>query len=115
MAGERKLYELRMRRNLTLQEAADYIGIDKNTLCRYEQNMPANLRPQVMARICALYGVQPDIFREEEDGLGDWWFRILSPAEAAEAYSRLDDRARLRISRMIAQERGRTEVSGGKS
>ena len=104
MSGEKTLYELRVKENMTLREAAEQIGIDKSTLCRYEQLMPENIRPEVMEGICRVYRVSPDVFSEDASAACPGWFRMLTPEEAGEAYGRLEERARLRVTDMILRE-----------
>ena len=101
MEAGTKLYELRMHLDLTLEQAAERIGIHKSTLCRYEQEMPKTIRPEVLSAICSLYQVTPEYFQEKHFSGGDCWYPILSPEEVAEAYRRLPERDRIRISRML--------------
>ena len=110
MTESGKLYELRMKLNLTLQQAADIIGINKSTLCRYEQSFPRRMKPEVMEKICRLYQVTPEYFEgpaaEELP-----WAPMLTAEEAGQAYRGLDERTRMRISRIIIQE---SKLSYGK-
>ena len=100
MISGRILYELRSSRGLTLEQASEIIGVHKSTLCRYEQEETITLRPPVLDAVCRLYGVTPALLEAEgpEEVL---WYPLLSPTEVAEAYAKLPERDRIRISRML--------------
>ena len=114
MTNEEKLYELRVNMGLSLEQAAGCIGIHKSTLCRYEQKYPARMRPEVLKKICRLYHVPEQYFREGKKTTTESWFRILSPEEAAAAYAALPERDQLRVSRILTRHEesdGTTEIS----
>ena len=100
----KKLYELRCSRNLTLQQAADRIGIHKSTLCRYEYNEEPRIRPEVMERIREVYQADLSRMGREEEKQDSGWYRILTSEEVSRAYDRLSEREKLRVSRLLGSQ-----------
>ena len=103
MENGEKLYQLRIRLGLTLEQAADCIGIHKSTLCRYEQSFPETIRREVLERICTLYQVPEDYFCRREKKNSACWFRILTPEEVSAAYAALPERDQIRISSLLTE------------
>lgn len=56
-----ELSSLRKRKNLTLEELANKIGIHKNTLCKYETNSN-NMSLETLEKILDYYGIDELIF-----------------------------------------------------
>lgn len=101
ISGDR-LYEMRIRRDLTLQQAAERIGIHKSTLCRYEIQDTVRVSRDMLDRLSRAYQVMPaQLMPRKETVPGSTWYRILSPEEVSRAYARLTEREKLRVSHLL--------------
>ena len=100
MTTGRKLYLLRSRLNLSLDQAADIIGVSKSTLCRYEKDECHCHSAEVWQRIFRLYQVHPHYFEEEQDPAEDE-FAVWEETEVLQAWRRADLRTKLRVRRIL--------------
>lgn len=105
-ASGRRLYELRTAMGISLEEAAGLMKISKTTLWRYEHTETLRLGAARTADICRIYRVSAAELCTDAAAFcaaaGDTGGSTpLSEEAVAEAYRNLDERGRLRVSRIL--------------
>lgn len=60
-AAAASLRGLRAERKLTLEEVAEQSGVNKDTICRYENGM-VSIQLYILDKLLKFYGVKPYIF-----------------------------------------------------
>ena len=54
-----RIKELRIRRDLTLEEVGDYVGVSKATVLKWESGQIKNMRRDKLVRLAEILGITP--------------------------------------------------------
>ncbi len=104
MTTGKKLYLLRTRLNLSLNQASHLLGISKSTLCRYEKDECRCRNELTWARICRLYQVPKSYFedRTSQEISGEHFLPVFMREKTLlETYAKADPRDRIRVARIL--------------
>lgn len=104
-----KLYLLRSRLNLSVEQAADIIGVSKSTLCRYEKDEFCCRNEEVWQRICRLYQVPYTYFREESPASAKKQ-EIWNEEQLLASWRAADLRNKHRVMRVLARAQAEQEI-----
>ncbi len=63
-----KLFTLRKRKGLTLEEVANYVGVGRSTVKKWESGAIKNMRRDKIAKLAECLGVTPAYLTEWDDG-----------------------------------------------
>ena len=67
----KKIKQLRLKRNLTLEEAGELVGVGKSTFRKWEEGMIANMRRDKIQKLSEVFDVPPTYFLDIYDGITD--------------------------------------------
>lgn len=67
----KKIKQLRLSRNLTLEEAGNLVGVGKSTFRKWEEGMIANMKRDKIQRLSEVFDVPPTYFLDIYDGMTD--------------------------------------------
>lgn len=62
-----KIYNLRMKNNMTLEELGDRVGVGKSTVRKWEKGLIANMKRDKIAKLASALGVSPAYLMGWED------------------------------------------------
>ncbi len=84
-----KIHDLRVRNNMTMEDLAREIGVQRSAVNKYEKGIVVNLKRSTIASLCRVFGVSSAYFLDDDDDQ-------LTPEEhqLVIAYRAADDRAR---------------------
>lgn len=83
-----KIHDLRLRNNMTMEDLAREIGVQRSAVNKYEKGLVVNLKRSTIASLCRVFGVSSSYFLDDDDELTADEHRLVS------AYRAADDRAR---------------------
>ena len=83
-----KIHDLRLRNNMTMEDLARQIGVQRSAINKYEKGLVVNLKRSTIASLCRVFGVSSSYFLDDDDGLTADEHRLV------QAYRAADDRAR---------------------
>lgn len=67
----KKIKQLRLSRNLTLEEAGNLVGVGKSTFRKWEEGMIANMKRDKIQKLSEVFDVPPTYFLDIYDGVTD--------------------------------------------
>ena len=91
-----KIHDLRMQKDMTMEELAQKIGVQRSAVNKYEKGIVVNLKRSTIAALARVFDVSPSYFLDDDDPSdGDEetllkLFRQLNP----EGQNKLSDHAR---------------------
>lgn len=83
-----KIHDLRIRNNMTMEDLALEIGVQRSAVNKYEKGLVVNLKRSTISSLCRVFGVPPAYFLDDDDELTADEHRLVT------AYRAADDRAR---------------------
>ena len=83
-----KIHDLRLRNNMTMEDLARQIGVQRSAINKYEKGLVVNLKRSTIVSLCRVFGVPSSYFLDDDDGLTADEHRLV------QAYRAADDRAR---------------------
>lgn len=83
-----KIHDLRIRNNMTMEDLAREIGVQRSAVNKYEKGLVVNLKRSTISSLCRVFGVPPAYFLDDDDELTADEHRLVT------AYRAADDRAR---------------------
>ena len=67
----KKIKQLRLSRNLTLEEAGNLVGVGKSTFRKWEEGMIANMKRDKIQKLSEVFDVPPTYFLDIYDDITD--------------------------------------------
>lgn len=83
-----KIHDLRVRNNMTMEELAQEIGVQRSAVNKYEKGMVVNLKRSTIVALCRVFSVPSSYFLDDENELTAEEHHLVT------AYRAADDRAR---------------------
>ena len=83
-----KIHDLRLRNNMTMEDLARQIGVQRSAINKYEKGLVVNLKRSTIASLCRVFGVPSSYLLDDDNELTSDEYRLV------QAYRAADDRAR---------------------
>ncbi|MBQ1366258.1 MAG: helix-turn-helix transcriptional regulator [Clostridia bacterium] len=83
-----KIHDLRLRNNMTMEDLARQIGVQRSAINKYEKGLVVNLKRSTIASLCRVFGVSSSYLLDDDNELTADEHRLV------QAYRAADDRAR---------------------
>ncbi|MBO7710740.1 MAG: helix-turn-helix transcriptional regulator [Lachnospiraceae bacterium] len=83
-----KIHDLRIRNNMTMEDLAREIGVQRSAINKYEKGLVVNLKRSTIASLCRVFGVPSSYLLDDDNKLTADEHRLV------QAYRAADDRAR---------------------
>ena len=82
-----KIHDLRLRNNMTMEDLARQIGVQRSAINKYEKGLVVNLKRSTIASLCRVFGVPSSYLLDDNNELTADEHRLV------QAYRAADDRA----------------------
>ena len=85
-----KIHALRIQHNMTMEDLARELGVQRSAVNKYEKGIVVNLKRTTIVSLCRVFGVPSSYFLDDDED------PVLSPEESllVTLYRGADDRAR---------------------
>ena len=60
-----KIHDLRIKNNMTMDDLARELGVQRSAINKYEKGIVVNLKRSTIAGLCRVFGVSPSYFLDE--------------------------------------------------
>ena len=60
-----KIHELRIKNNMTMDDLAHELGVQRSAINKYEKGIVVNLKRSTISSLCRVFGVAPSYFLDE--------------------------------------------------
>lgn len=61
-----KIHDLRIRNNMTMEDLASQIGVQRSAVNKYEKGIVVNLKRSTIVSLCRVFSVPPSYFLEDD-------------------------------------------------
>jgi transcriptional regulator with XRE-family HTH domain len=101
-----KIHSLRMQHNMTMEDLAREIGVQRSAVNKYEKGLVVNLKRSTILSLCKVFNVPPSYFLDDDD-------LPLTPEECqlVMLYRGADDRAKEDATRTLSEHQKKDLLS----
>lgn len=62
-----KIHDLRIKHNMTMDDLARELGVQRSAINKYEKGIVVNLKRSTISSLCRVFGVSSSYFLDDED------------------------------------------------